>query len=194
MSTNYHSKSMQNFAVIISFSIIATIQSCKQSPTDFASKWTRDIKEKIIEDASQEPDRTFVDSLHHELTLFKNNKKLKQYYFAERGDQDENLKSRIYDTAMIVFFSTDQNFQLIKQPLIPKAERSYEGVAYKGDRFGEVEFNYRKDKVKEIGFHFKNLNVGTWVKYDSTGLQEIKKIDNGNAEKLEKLKEMKYYR
>ena len=185
---------MQHFAMIISFAFIASMQSCKQSPTDFATTWTKDIKAKIIEDASLQPDRTFVDSVHHELTLFKNDKKLKQFYFAARGDdQNDSSKDIIYDTAMIVFFSTDQNFQLIRQPLIPKADRSYEGVAYHNDRYGLVEYNYRKDHVKEIGFHFKNLNVGTWIKYDSTGKPGVP-IDNGNAEKLEKLKDMKYYR
>lgn len=195
MNINYRSKLAQHSAMTIAFSFIALLQSCKQSPTDFATKWTKDIKSKIIEDASQQPDRTFVDSIHHEVTLFKNNKKLKQYYFAARGDdQHENSKSVIYDTAMIVFFSTDQNFQLVKQPLIAKADRSYEGVAYKGDRFGQAEYNYRKDNIKEIGFHFKNLNVGTWIKYDSTGKQDGEKVGNGNDEKLEILKDMKYYR
>ncbi len=193
MSTNYQSKSIQHFAMIISFSFIASMQSCKQSPTDYATKWTKDIKAKIIEDASLQADSTFVDTVRHEMTLFKNKKKLKQYFFALREDHDENSKKIIYDTAMIIFFSTDQNFQLIKQPQIPKADRSYEGVAYHNDRYGLAEYNYRKGLIKEIGFHFKNLNVGTWVKYDSTG-KPAEPVDNGNAEKLEKLKDMKYYR
>jgi len=181
-------------AALVSLALCCIVfQSCNQSPTDIAGKWTADIKKKIIEDASRQPDKTTFDSIHHELTLFRNNKKLQQYYLAAREDQSETNKAVIYDTAMIVFFSTDQAFQWVRQPLIPKADRSYEGVAYKGNRYGLAEYNYRKDNVKEVGFHIKNLNVGTWKKYDSTG-KVSDEVDNGNTDKLAQLSDMKYYR
>jgi hypothetical protein len=192
MNTNFKFISTRNFMAVLPMAALLSLQACKQSPADFATKWTKEMKEKIIEDASQQPDSTFADTVHHELTLLKGNKKLKQFYFAARKDQNENEKIK-YDTGMIVLFSSDQNFQYIRQPLIPDVDRSYEGVAYKGDRFGAAEYNYRKDKIKETAFHFKNLNVGTWVRYDSTG-KKLEATDNGNAEKLGQLKEMKYYR
>lgn len=192
MKSNYLNKPIRNYIIIISLFPLLVMQSCKQSPTDFANKWTKDIKAKIIEDASQQPDSTFTDTVHHELTLLKGNKKLKQYYLAQRKDQDVNEK-KIFDTGMIVMFSTDQNFQYVRQPLIPDVDISYEGVAFKGNRFGAAEYIYKKDKIKETAFHFKNLNVATWIRYDSTG-KKLEETDNGNAEKLEQLKEMKYYR
>jgi len=192
MKTIHLANSMRYLIITISFFPLLAVQSCKQSSTDLASKWTKDIKTKIIEDASQEPDSTFADTVHHELTLLKGNKKLKQYYFAARKDQNENEKTK-YDTGMIVLFSTDQNFQYIRQPLIPDVDRSYEGVAYKGNRFGIAEYIYRKDKVRETAYHFKNLNVGTWIRYDSTG-KKLDETDNGNSEKLEQLKDIKFYR
>ncbi len=192
MTPNFKINLIRNMATVLPLAALLSLQACKQSQADLATNWTNDIKIKIIEDASQESDSTFADTIHHELTLLKGNKKLKQYYFAARKDQNENDKTK-YDTGMIVLFSTDQNFQYIRQPLIPDADRSYEGVAYKGNRFGAAEYIYRKDKIKETAFHFKNLNVGTWVRYDSTG-KKIDDTDNGNGEKLEQLKDMKYYR
>lgn len=193
MSTNHRRKITRNFTITLSAFYCLAIQSCKNSPTDFAAQWTKDMKTKIIEDANQPADRTFVDSVHHEITLFKNNKKLQQYFLAERENQSENETTKIYDTAMIVFYSTDQNFQWIRQLIIPQVDKSYEGIGYKNDRFGLAEYIYSKDHVKQIGFHFKNLNVGTWTTYDSTGKQ-TGQIDNGNTTSLEKLREMKYYR
>lgn len=192
MYNNFKFSPKRSLATIVPLAALLSLQACKQSPSDFATNWTKEIKAKIIEDASQQPDSTFADTVHHEVTLLKGNKKLKQYYFAARKDQSENERIK-YDTGMIVLFSTDQNFQYIRQPLIPDVDRSYEGIAYKGDRFGAAEYVYRKDKINETAFHFKNLNVGTWVRYDSTG-KKIDETDNGNSEKLEQLKTMKYYR
>jgi hypothetical protein len=192
MNTNFKFRTKKTLTAVLPLAALLLLQACKQSPTDFATKWTKEMKEKIIEDASQQSDSTFTDTVHHELTILKGNKKLKQFYFAARKDQNENEKIK-YDTGMIVLFSTDQNFQYIRQPLIPDVDRSYEGVAYKGNRFGAAEYIYRKDKIRETAFHIKNLNVGTWIRYDSTG-KKIDETDNGNAEKLEQLKEMKYYR
>lgn len=168
--------------------------SCKEQikPTDFAKKWTTDIKKKILEDASAIADSTKNDSVHHEVTTFKNGKKLKQIFLAQRENQSE-LEAIKYDTGMIVYYSSDQNFQFVQQPCIPGAERSYEGVAYKGDRYGMAEYIYCKKDLREIIFHYDNLNVGSLTKYKKDGtLQEELKL--GNDEKLEKLRDLKFYR
>lgn len=177
-------------AIPMALSIL--LPACSHNPADVAAKWTKDIKNKIIEDASKTPDKTVFDSAHQQLTLFKDGKKLKQVFFAKRENADESEKA-IYDTAMIVLYSDDQNFQLIKEPCTPKSERTYEGVAYKGNRMGFAEYQYCKKIFRETGFHYNNLNVGPWTEYDSTG-KAIETKDMGNADKLNTLEDIRYAR
>ncbi len=183
---------MQFLKISISISFVFLIASCKESPIDSATKWTKDIRNKVIEDASQKPDKTVFDSVHNGLILYRNNKKLKQYYFTERENRNEKEKL-IFDTAMVVLYSSDQNFQVVRQLCIPGAERSYEGVTYKGNRFGKAEFVYCHKAIRETGFQYNNLNVGVWTKYDSTG-KVIEQKDVGSSDKLKELQNMKYSR
>jgi hypothetical protein len=193
MNKTYAKNRMHFFTMTIFVLFLAIIQSCTRSPVDFAAKWTQDIKAKIIEDANQQPDKTVFDTIRHELTLYKNGKKLKYFYFAPKPEHGEIDKIISYDTAFIVFYSTDQNFQLVRQPCIQTSERSYVGVTYKGNRFGLAEFIYCNKPISETGFYYDNLNVGTWTKFDSTGKVTEKK-NIGDDKKLEELKDIKYYR
>ena len=47
-------------------------------------------------------------------------------------------------------------------------------------------------KIKEQGFRFQG-DVGVWKEWDETG-KIIKETDNGHTEKLDQLREIKYYR
>lgn len=183
----------KNFKIIcIAGFIFSLMQSCKTSSTDACIKWTQNIKEKILQDASAKPDRSEFDSVHLQWTFFKADKKLKQISLAPRKDQPEGEKT-IYDTAMIVYYSADQNFQFIQQPCIFAAERSYEGVTYKFNRYGYAVFNYCNRKIKETGFYNNNLNVGVWSK-DSAGAVVSQK-DFGGLDALEKtMTDLKYSR
>jgi hypothetical protein len=190
----YKTKAASCSAIAVSAFFILMTQSCKQenSSVKFARKWTRELKTKILEESNQEPDRTTVDSTKRIITLYKNNLKLKQYYFADREQGgDGPIRSKIYDTVLIVFFSKGQDYQYVITPCVNRVSRRYETVAYKNNSFGLVEYTECGSDNKEIGFHYNNDNVGPWVKYDSDG-KEIERLETGNEEKLEKLKEMKY--
>ncbi|MBI3883900.1 MAG: hypothetical protein HY305_06770 [Sphingobacteriales bacterium] len=176
---------------LLAFICLISFQACKQNVTQTATKWSEDIKTKIIEDASLQPDKTEYDSIKHELHLYKNNKKLKYYYFTPVTDSTEKIIR--YDTAFVIFYSADQDFQLVRKPCITGAERSEETVAYKGNAFGLVKFTYCSRPITETGFRYNNLNVGIWTKYDSEG-KVTSETDNGNKDILKKLEEMKYYR
>lgn len=193
MNTMYKNKAATYFTIPIFSLFILMGQSCsqKKSSLEFAKKWTADLKAKILKESDQVPDKTVFDSSLQQITLFKNNKKLKQYYFVLREDESDSTGQRkVRDTSMIVFFSADQNFQYVRKPCIKRVYRSMECVAYKGDAYGVVEYNYCGKGTKDIGYQYKNKDVGTWTKYDSIGA-ETEKIEAGNEKVLLQLADLK---
>jgi hypothetical protein len=194
MNIVYKKKLTGYFTIAVSSLVILMNQSCKQenASVKFARKWTAELKTKILEESDQVADKTTVDSVKRIITLYKDNLKLKQYYFADREHEgDGPIGPKIYDTVLIVFFSKGQDYQFVINPCVNKVSRRYETVAYKNNSFGMVEYTECGSGNKEIGFHFNNDNVGPWIKYDSDG-KEIERNDAGGEEKLEKLREMKY--
>ena len=184
---------MRHFTSIYIFCfVVAGLYSCKTSPTDFATKWTKEIKQKIITDASQQPDRSIFDSTYYRLTLYKGGTKLKHFMLRPKFDTATG-KIISVDTLASIFYSTDQSFELVRE-LCPAIERSFEGVNYKGiGSVGLTEFKFCDGKIKERGFRYGYESVGVWTKYDSTG-KVIDEKDNGNIETLKKLRDVKYYR
>jgi hypothetical protein len=182
-----HSTSIYIFSIIV-----AALCSCKSSPTDFATKWTNDIKQKIITDANQQPDRSTFDSTHYDLTLYKGDIKLKRFELRPKFDTTTG-RIILLDTLVAIFYSTDQNFELVRE-LCPAIDRSFEGVNYKGvGSVGLTEFRYCDGTIKEQGFRYGYKPVGIWTIYDSMG-KVIEQKDNGNIKVLNKLHDIKYYR
>ncbi|RYE54096.1 MAG: hypothetical protein EOP48_13000 [Sphingobacteriales bacterium] len=178
--------------IIISMFFLFGLVSCQTSPTDYATKWTGDIKEKIIADANQQFDRTTFDSTYYYLTLYKGDTRLKHFMLRPKFDTT-NGKILSVDTLVSIFYSTDQKFELVRE-LCPAIERSFEGVNYKGiGSVGLTEFRFCDGKIKERGFRYGYKAVGVWTIYDSTG-KVVDTKDNGNIEVLEKLHDIKYYR
>jgi hypothetical protein len=180
---------MRHFRTLISLLVLLTLQSCKSSSTDFASEWTTDIKQKIIEDANQIPTKTVIDSTRNEITIFRDNKKLKYFYFKPKVDSFG--KHVFTDTGVSVFYSKDQKFELVRE-LCPASDRSFEGIKYKGVFIGLSEFKYCDGRIKERGFRYYG-DIGTWLEFDSTG-KVIKETKRGNEDQLKELKKIKYYR
>jgi hypothetical protein len=183
---------MRHHVTIILFFYLVGLLSCKSSTTDFATKWTNEIKEKIIADANQQYDRTTFDSTYYRLTLYKGETKLKYFMFRPKFDTTNgNILS--VDTLASIFYSSDQKFELVRE-LCPAIERSFEGVNYKGiGSVGLTEFRFCDGRIKESGFRFGYKPVGVWTIYDSTG-KVIEAKDNGNLDVLNKLRDIKYYR
>lgn len=181
---------MRPFIFIVSILFLALFQSCNSSLTDYATQWTQDIKQKIIEDASQQYDNKIFDTSRHSLTFLKGGKKLRYYMLHPILDKNSNVVS--YDTAASIFYSTDQNFELVRE-LCPVVDRSFEGVRYKGNHLGLALFNYCDGHVKEKEFRYNNEPVGTSTEYDENG-KIIKQTDNGNINLLKNLRDIKYYR
>ena len=179
---------MRQFTIVIIFFFLA-FQSCKTSLTDYATNWSNDVKGKIIEDANQQPDKVIFDSASYNVTLYKEDKKLKFYHFNPKFSDNGQLLS--LDTAVSIFYSTDQQFELVRE-LCPVIDRSFEGIRYKGQHLGLVEFRYCDQKLKESGFRF-NGDIGVWKEYDTNG-KVVKETDHGNVDRLEELKKIKYYR
>jgi|KBSSwiStaDraftv2_1062776.scaffolds.fasta_scaffold56239_3 hypothetical protein len=177
---------------IVLLFFISGLFSCQTSPTNFGTKWTSDIKEKIIADANQQYDRTIFDSIYYYLTLYKGDTKLKYFKLRPKFDTT-NGKILSVDTIVSIFFSTDQKFELVRE-LCPADERSFEGLKYSDvGHLGLAEFRFCNGKIKERGFRFGNKEVGVWTKYDSTG-KVLEHKDYGNIDLLYKLQDIKYYR
>jgi len=178
---------MRQFTIVtISFLLLA-FQSCKTSLTDYATDWSNTVKTKIIEDANQQPDKTIFDSSSYNVTSYKNDNKLKFFHLNPKFNDNGQLLS--LDTAASIFYSTNQDFELVRE-LCP--DRTFEGIRYKGKHLGLAEFRYCDGKIKESGFRF-NGDIGVWKEYDTNG-KIIKETDHGDFDRLEKLKEIKYYR
>ncbi len=183
---------MRRHIFIIIFFYLLGLLSCKNSPTDFATKWTKEIKEKIIVDANHQYDSTSFDSTYYYLTLYKGDTKLKHFMLRPKFDTT-NGKILSVDTLVSIFYSTDQKFELVRE-LCPAIERSFEGVKYKGiGSVGLTEFRFCGGMIKESGFRYGNTPVGIWTKYDTVG-KVIEVKDNGNVDVLNKLRDIKYYR
>jgi|JI7StandDraft_1071085.scaffolds.fasta_scaffold338747_2 hypothetical protein len=162
-----------------------------QNPvTEYAKQWTQNIKQKIIEDANQQEDKVVYDTTRRlEVTLYKADKKLKTYLFTP--SRDTKGKLTLTDTIVTFFYSTDQNFKLVKEHC-PNSSRIFEGITYNDNHLGVFELKYCDGKTKEIGYRF-NGNVGVWLEFDRNN-NVIKDTDYGNIESLEELKNIKYYR
>jgi hypothetical protein len=178
---------MRHFLIATIILFLLAFQSCKSSLTDYATYWSKDVKTKIIEDADQQADKTIFDSAAYNVTLYKGDKKLKFYHLNPKLGGNRQLLS--LDTAVSIFYSTDQNFELVRE-LCP--DRSFEGIRYKGEHLGLAEFRYCDGRIKESGFRF-NGDIGIWKEYDTTG-KVVKETDHGNVDRLGKLKDIKYYR
>jgi len=158
--------------------------SCKQSSTDYALKWSTDIKRKILEDVSMPIDSTSVDTS-------KGN--LKEITFYSKGIRTKllGIKTSTGDTLLSIFYSKDQNFEIVRE-LCPGIERSFEGIRYKKNHLGLAEFKFCDGKLKEQGYRFDG-DVGIWKEWDENG-KVIKETDHGHTEKLDELQNIKYYR
>ena len=161
-----------------------TIVSCKQSSTDFALKWSADIKNKIFEDINVATDSISVDTS-------KGN--LKEVTFYNKGIRTKlfGIRQSTGDTLLSIFYSKDQNFEIVRE-LCPGIERSFEGIRYKGKHVGLSEFRFCDGKLKEQGYRFDG-DVGIWKEWDENG-KIIKETDKRNLEKLDGLRAIKYYR
>jgi hypothetical protein len=180
---------MRHFTIAIISFLFLVLQACKTSLTDYANDWSNRIKTKITEDASQQPDKTVFDSSSYNVTLYKGGNKLKFFHLNPKFSDKGQLLS--LDTAVSIFYSTDQNFELVRE-LCPVVDRSFEGIRYKGEHLGLAEFRYCDGKIKESGFRLKG-DVGVWKEYDRNG-KVINETDHGDVDRLEKLKDIKYYR
>ena len=168
------------------------LYSCQTSTNDYATKWTNEIKQKVIADANQPSDRSIFDSTYYRLTLYKGDTKLKHFMLRPSFDTTTG-KIISVDTLASIFYSTDQDFELVRE-LCPANERSFEGINHKGTgAVGLAEFRFCDGKIKERGFRYGYKAVGVWTKYDSTG-KVIDEKDNGNIKMLEKLHDVKYSR
>jgi len=161
---------------------IILFTSCKESPTDYASKWSSDIKSKIFEDVNIP-----VDSINIDTT----NGKVVTYYNKGIRTKQFRINTSTSDTVTSTFYSKDQNFEIVRE-LCQGDDRSFEGIRYKGKHLGLAEFRFCDGKLKEQGYRLDG-DVGVWKEWDENG-KLIKETDNGHTEKLEELRNIKYYR
>lgn len=161
-----------------------SIVGCKESLTDYALKWSKDIKSKILEDVNVRTDSLSVDTS-------KGN--LKEVTFYIKGNRTKlfGIRQSTGDTLLSIFYSQDQNFELVRE-LCPGIERNFEVIRYKGRHLGTVELRFCNGNLKEQGYRFDG-DVGMWKEWDETG-KLIKETNLGNAEKLKGLKSISYYR
>lgn len=177
--TNFYMRTTLFFALTI-FCFLG----CKQSSTDYALKWSTDIKSKIFEDINTRVDSTNVDTSKgnlKEVTLYSKGIRTKLF----------GIRTSTGDTILSIFYSKDQNFEIVRE-LCPGIERSFEGIRYKGKHLGLAEFRFCDGKLKEQGYRYDG-NVGIWKEWDENG-NVIKETDHRQTEKLDELRNIKYYR
>jgi hypothetical protein len=170
--------------VLFYLTLTIVLISCSESPTDYAFKWSREIKSKILKDVNIATDSISVDTS-------KGN--LKEVTFYSKGVRSKyfGVRQSTGDTLVSIFYSRDQDFEIVRE-LCPGIERSFEGIRYKGKHMGLSEFRYCNGKLKLQGFRVDD-NVGIWKEWNENG-KLIKETEFGGTEKLNELKTIKYYR
>lgn len=158
--------------------------SCRQSPTNYASKWSSDIKSKIFEDTNLPVDSMSIDTS-------KGNVKVVTFYNKGFRIKFFGIRTSTGDTLLSIFYSKDQNFEIVRE-LCPGIERSFEGIRYKGRHLGLAEFRFCDGKLKEQGYRLDG-DVGVWKEWDENG-RLIKETNHGQTEKLDELRTIKFYR
>ncbi|PCJ63627.1 MAG: hypothetical protein COA58_15940 [Bacteroidetes bacterium] len=167
---------------IITTLVICFLSACKQPIENFATNWSKSVKEKIIEESHIESDRIEIDSTRDNwqtITYWKGDIKLKKFHYRPLDE----------DTVVSIFFSKSQKFELVRE-LCPGVERSFEGIRYKGKHLGLAELRFCNGNIKERGFRF-NGDVGVWKEYNENG-EIINSEDFGNTDRLNELREIKY--
>ena len=167
--------------------ILPWLISCRPSATDYAIKWTNDIKQNILIDANRQPDKSTYDSARYIVTLYNGNNKLKKFNLYPKFDSFHRIISM--DTVASTFYSMDQNFKLVRE-LCPLIIRSFEGIQYNDMAMGLAEFKFCDGKIKKRGFRYRDSLIGIWTTYDSTG-KVIEEKDYGNVKLLYKLEDLK---
>ena len=180
--------------VVFLFPLLPFISCRNQSApsADFVIKWTRDIKQKILEDANQISDREVFDSADNKLTLYKGDIRLKYFIFKNNVDTSGNKSS--IDTTISCFYSSDQKFELERNNDCSEFGSIYEVLNYKSiGAVGLMEFWFCNGKIHEKGFRYKGEHVGVYTIYNYDGSINYEK-DYDNMKLLNKLKYIKYYR
>jgi antitoxin component YwqK of YwqJK toxin-antitoxin module len=171
--------------VALIFCIAFLYISCNTPSADIGIEWSKTIKQKIIEDSSIASNHMKIDSSegkYWNLEIYRDEIKTKQF----------RIHSITKDTLVSIYFSQDQNFELIRE-LCPTGEISFEGIRFKGVHIGLAEFHYCNGQLKEQGLRFNDEDVGFWKEWNEKG-ELVNEIDKGNAKLLNKLKGIKYYR
>ena len=154
-------KKLPVFALTITLFI-----GCKESSTDYASKWSSDIKSKIFEDANIPVDSINVDTTNGKVVTFYN-KGIRTKQF--------RINTSTSDTIVSIFYSKDQNFEIVRE-LCPENEPSFEGIRYKGNHLGLAEFRFCDGKLKEEDYRYDG-DVGVWKEWDENG-NLVEEIDS----------------
>jgi len=163
------------------FSISLFTSSCTPSPENQAVIWSQSIKSNIIKDAFGSHNQILRDSSNGLLRsiLFLNGEtKLRKYIFIKG------------DTGVSIFYSKNQEFELFKE-FCPAANRTFEGIKYKGDWTGVSEFRYCDGSIKEREISLNGSSVGISEQFDKNGAL-IKSINHRRTEEIEELKKIKY--
>ena len=161
---------------------IILLTSCKESPTDYAFKWSSDIKRKIFEDVNIPVDSINIDTTNGKVVTFYN-----------KGIRTKQFRISVStsDTVVSIFYSKDQNFEIVRE-LCKGDGQSFEGIRYKGKHLGLAEFKFCDGQLKEQGYRLDG-DVGIWKEWEQSG-KLIKETDNGHSGKLDALRNIKYYR
>jgi hypothetical protein len=180
---------MKQYHLICSFFILI-LPSCQNASPEYVITWTKQIKEKIIEDANEIPDEIKIDTLSNSITLYRKGKKLKSFIF--QPTFEATGKKILKDTAVSKFFSTDQRFVLVKE-LCPGANQNFEGLIYDHHFIGYRESKFCSGKIKQHEFYYNSEPIGPSIEYDSLG-NIIKQIENGKDYLFKEFKKIKYNR
>jgi hypothetical protein len=173
-----------NILIVLNFLFISCTND-KKREINYAIKWTKDIKAKILEDASIKPDSAstqMIDSSSEVITTYKNKIRLKRV--------DVNpITGAVLSTS---FYSKDQSFVLAKEFCALLKDQYVEVILYHQMTLGLHEFYYCNGKIKKRGLNIRGY-VGEWKEYDENG-DLIKATNYENINALDTLKRIKFYR
>ncbi|MBV7530456.1 hypothetical protein [Chitinophaga sp. sic0106] len=166
---------MKGFITLYAFSV-AVMMGCNQPQTKAAHElWFRQTKERIISQASAEP-----DSVHFSYNRDSSTKI--QQSFANH----QLLITRAYDNNVLhyeFYHSKDGAFEL-RREFTFKGPASFEGIYYRGEGYGLSTWLRTENQVEAQGVRVNGKKVGKWKEWNAaTG--KLTEADYGGEATIE---------
>jgi antitoxin component YwqK of YwqJK toxin-antitoxin module len=155
------------------FLIILLFCSCNQRPNPFnPNDWYQERKERILSESNLPTDSTSIERYEngkaHKVKSFNHGHPTVEKWYRETGEQVVQTN-----------YSRDGLFEL-RREICKDGKPLFEGIFYKGQGYGPSTWWRCGRSKEEEGVRFKDLKIGVWKYWDTSGKVSEADYKNGN--------------